>query len=506
MDKTALRLLAARSLPAYEDDLPSASVQFAEVTSDGAGEENLYEYTDKLEASEDWGGIQQTWGDPAMGDEHLTPGSDPKPNAVTPNVSAALRMLSSRLGYTDDPLTKDQENYGTGSTLSKASSLSSAQKKALDRLLVVKDKIKEIPFSTFVQQVSGWFTGAVGNAASAGKGWGSVKAPNIPSYVTGMSQIGRMYQTSIPKVAYRVCRKNTDKATPVGFKGTLNVGPRPMVSFTRTAKAAQSFGKGFRSFGRIVVRVAVDAKNYVATQEACAGFASDLDLLKTQDEALAQLDANGLKTLKKFAGLLLRGINAYRVEDEIMLIFKNNQSVPCEVVSASHEGGNFNGYLTKFASVADTDNDFELDADTEFDRDLQSIDPILNSSYGRESSANGNTTQNKLLSVAVQDGDFDAHGYAGADRLVTDDPATNGYLNVHSAIQLLAAKRKRKGDKHKSHSKKHSKAKSGKRKFPEDLEDADWEYLTKTEAEVEVEADADPMLFNVAEQPMGQCG
>ena len=68
-----------------------------------------------------------------------------------------------------------------------------------------------------------------------------------------------------------------------------------------------------------------------------------------------------------------------------------------------------------------------------------------------------------LEAADTADGDFDAHGYKGADRLITNDPATTDYMNVTGSPAL--------------------------------------DYM------IEVESDADPQLYNtVVNQPMGMSG
>lgn len=70
---------------------------------------------------------------------------------------------------------------------------------------------------------------------------------------------------------------------------------------------------------------------------------------------------------------------------------------------------------------------------------------------------------NPVMAADTADGDFDAHGYLGSDRLVTEDPVTSDYMNVTGSQTL--------------------------------------DYL------IEVESDADPQLYNsVVNQPMGMSG
>ena len=100
----ALRALAAHSNHDFgEYELPQNSVQYA------ATPEDLYEYT----ASK--GGISDAHGEP----DNLESPDLPQPNAQRCTFGF-LRLLASRLGAEDDPLTKNQENYGTGGSFSGA--------------------------------------------------------------------------------------------------------------------------------------------------------------------------------------------------------------------------------------------------------------------------------------------------------------------------------------------------------------------------------------------------
>jgi hypothetical protein len=115
------------------------------------------------------------------------------------------------------------------------------------------------------------------------------------------------------------------------------------------------------------------------------------------------------------------------------------------------------------------------------------IDPEFSSTYARENNINdphlASSTNDDFeftdgfnmigqegmrnYAKALQDGDFDRAGRATGDRLITEDPRDNGYLNIHSAI-----------------------------------EDAELETL----AGEEIDADADPRLWNMANQPLGMAG
>jgi hypothetical protein len=122
-----LLITEAAHTPEFEkDELPTNNAQYAEVQVQmpGGTKEDLYEFTDKLKENQALagkGGIQDSTGD--FGSNFIAPEvSDPQPNAQKSlngcAIRAALRLLSSRLGTEDDPLTHDQENYGSGSTLS----------------------------------------------------------------------------------------------------------------------------------------------------------------------------------------------------------------------------------------------------------------------------------------------------------------------------------------------------------------------------------------------------
>lgn len=195
------------------------------------------------------------------------------------------------------------------------------------------------------------------------------------------------------------------------------------------------------------------------------------------------------------------------------------------------------------------------------------LDPALNSTYGRENNANRNTTnpdqnieasstndsfefadgfdmlndegigntsegvkrsgtQMKTLGKDVHDGDFDPAGRQTGDRLITEDPRTNGYLNIHAAEGESGGEGQGEGGEGEG-------AGGGGSTYPmsvvdnptadpdatdenpnpdaeflgddeDPLEDASLEALASEE--VEVEADADPRLWNMANQPLGMAG
>lgn len=130
MLRAELRLLvtAATSLPEEEQNLPAVQSLYADYTDDWGPNENLYQH---IGASDDFGGIQSAQGQSSnTGPLNYGPSANPipKPTQEGPNaqpmlngtLKASLRILASRLGMEDDPLTHDQENYGTGSHLKEA--------------------------------------------------------------------------------------------------------------------------------------------------------------------------------------------------------------------------------------------------------------------------------------------------------------------------------------------------------------------------------------------------
>lgn len=122
MLRAELRLLtqAATSLPESEQDLPAVQSLYADYTDDGPPNENLYEH---VGASDNFGGIESAEGQSAnQGPLNFEP-TQKGPNAqpmLNGSLRAALRVLALRLGMEDDPLARDQENYGSGSHLKNA--------------------------------------------------------------------------------------------------------------------------------------------------------------------------------------------------------------------------------------------------------------------------------------------------------------------------------------------------------------------------------------------------
>lgn len=160
------------------------------------------------------------------------------------------------------------------------------------------------------------------------------------------------------------------------------------------------------------------------------------------------------------------------------------------------------------------------------------IDPATNSTYGRENNSNRNTTEPEVYEASstvdnfepatgynvrnqeglrvyskdVHDGDFDPAGRTTGDRLITQDPKTDGYLNIHSAVEGEGGESEGGGDTTSS--------------YPlgvmqdstmDTTEDAELaavadEESYRDEPIEEVDADADPTIFNMANQPMGMSG
>ncbi len=523
MDKAALRLLVNAAFSSSgPDSLPQNDALYAGERYDDPPateeHENLYQTCDRWAGAlteggtAGKGGIQDAFGDPSMDLQWLNGGpTEPQPNAINMMagstrpvpLAAALKALAQRLPGENDPLTLDQENYGTGSHLSEASPAEGTPpriQKALDYWGSSAVSLADTIYK--------WFVGTIGGR----KGWkGKLANPATRAkFIATMAYIGRTYKTPVPSSAYRVCMLNNPKAAKVGYKGKLGIGPRSLLSFAQSLKASETYRDYYgKHYEHVIIKVPVTAKNYVATYQAIEAFARELADAAPQ---MAKFRADRYK----LEGLEL-DIKEYKNEQEIILSFPNEAHVEVEVVGAP---------IKILSSVTASENGLDFEAeDPELEDDfgeevmsgveeLQLFDPETVSQYSRESNMS-NTTENRLLGRAVQDGDFDSHGYQGSDRIVTQDPDNSGYLNVHgSAIAALAAKRKSKHAKPEGKKTKHHR--KTKHTYPDDIEDETWEYIARDpdddvagvdpNSQAEVDATQTSPLFNVAQQPMGFSG
>ncbi len=137
---------------------------------------------------------------------------------------------------------------------------------AQDRLHRVFGHIDATRVPGFIADVVLWLDGALSISLRSQQIW---NAEFTERFVKGISAIGRVYPTPVPKRAYRAClligKNGMAGNAKEGQDARLRIGNRPVLSFTDKQSKAEKFANVYQhgsiDKSRVIVSVKVDATN-----------------------------------------------------------------------------------------------------------------------------------------------------------------------------------------------------------------------------------------------------